>query len=273
MHGIIDAMSELRPSFKIACHNPEALAGRITKTSLRVIADLDELHALGYQDEGVIVPNLENRELLTAAELAAIAVPIDTPDAMRLVRVPQRTHAFMRGLGRSGLDFGGAKGDVTTATEMSLKEAPLGLLTTTINPGIGRYVGLHIDALGPGYDPDQNMMGIVCGEGARGITFAPDINIDLIDEGLRYSAATEAEKRLERRVQIRQAAARLQGELACYTLWLEGSGPGEDTYEAYANLQPRRVLHDGTTYLATEPAAIQMIDTCYVTDASFDSIV
>ena len=59
----------------------------------------------------------------------------------------------------------------------------------------------------------------------------------------------------------------------CYTLWLEGSDPAAEAYEAYANVQPALALHDGTTYVSTQPGAIQLLNTQRVTPASFASIV
>lgn len=264
-------MSEQNFSFNIACNDPGALANRITKAPYRLITDIDELRASGYQDEGVIVPLLDERESLSSAELAALAVPLTTPDALRIVRVPQRTYAFMEALDRSKEEFSSCLGKITAATLMSLKEAPASLVTATINPTIGRYVGLHIDALKRGDEVDQNMMGVVCGPGARGITVAPAINVGLVHEGLRR--ALSPEDRLARREYIRNEAAKLQGSAVCYTIWLEGSGPTDETYEAYANLRPRTLLHDGTTYLSDQPGALQMIDTQLILPKSFDSLV
>jgi hypothetical protein len=65
----------------------------------------------------------------------------------------------------------------------------------------------------------------------------------------------------------------LQGSAVCYTLWLEGSDPKGDTYEAYANFQPHHMLHDGTTYRSERPAAIHLLGTGTVTNASFESII
>jgi hypothetical protein len=267
----MSSMSEQLPSFQIASAYPNRLAGRITKCPLRTITNIDELRAEGYQDEGVIVPDLERAEPLTDAELAAIMVPWETPDALRLVAVPQRTHAFMKALGKSGTDFTGSQGDVVAATETSYKETPPLLATSTINPTLGRRVGMHIDAGRPGTNLAQHMMGIVCGDGDRGITFAPQVTVDCVPEALRYATAPDA--RLERRQVIRQHVAALGSEAVAYTLWLQGSSPDGVFYEAYANLQPHTVLHDGTTWRATRPAAIHMIDTHRIGPESFPSIV
>ncbi|HET8670399.1 MAG TPA: hypothetical protein VFM05_07145 [Candidatus Saccharimonadales bacterium] len=266
-------MQRLVPAIRIACHSRKALATRITKAPFRVITDIDELRANGYQDEGVIVPQLDERESLTKAELAAIAVPWDTPDAMRLVRVPQRTTAFMHALGRSGLAFGSTLGEVTVDGRASFAEAPPGRPNTTINPAIQRYVGLHIDVMAPGQNTDQKLMGIVCGEGGRGLTFCPYITLDrVISSDLRY--ASRPQDRLERRQQIRDAAAQLQGSVACYTVWLEGSNPEDErTYEAYVNFEPLNIPHDGTTYLSRVSAPVHLLHTGPIGPESFESIV
>lgn len=258
-------------TIRIACQSPELLAGRITKAPLRVIYDHDELRSLGYQDEGVIVPELEKSEPLSSAEIAQLAVPIDTPDALRLVRVPQRTNAFMQALGRSGLLFESERGMVINAGMASLVQALPGKVCTSINPAIGRYVGLHLDVMTPGADRYQMMMGVACSEGGRGLTFCPSVTADVISEGLRY--AQSPEDRLARREQIRRAAVPLQGFAVCYTLWLEGSDPSAETYEAYANIRPNNVLHDGTTYHATQPAAVHLLHTGSVSPASFESVI
>ncbi len=256
---------------RIACRTPESLATRITKAPFRVIYDSGELGPLGYQDEGVIVPELEKSEPLSSAELAHLAIDLDAPDALRLVKVPQRTNAFMQALGRSGLLFESGLGAVTNAGMTSLAQAHPGKICTTINPAIGRYVGLHIDAMTPGEDLCQMMMGVACSEGGRGLTFCPSITADVISEDLRY--AQNPADRLARREQIRRAAAELQGSVVCYTLWLEGSSPNAETYEAYANFQPHNMLHDGTAYRATQPAAVQLMNTGSVGPGSFKSVV
>jgi hypothetical protein len=115
------------------------------------------------------------------------------------------------------------------------------------------------------------MMGVACGEGARGLTFCPSITTDVVSEGLRY--AQNSEDRLARREQIRRTAARLEGSAVCYTLWLEGSNPDAETYEAYANFRPHDMLHDGTAYRATQPAAVQLLNTGSIGSVSFESVI
>jgi hypothetical protein len=115
------------------------------------------------------------------------------------------------------------------------------------------------------------MMGIACSEGERGLTFCPSITNGVVSENLRY--AQNPEGRLARREQIRQAAARLQGSAVCYTLWLEGSRPDAETYEAYVNFQPRTMLHDGTSHRATQPAAVQLLNTGSIGSVSFESVI
>lgn len=254
--------------FRVACTSPELLAERVTKAPFRVVTDLDELRHLGCQDEGVILPELDKSEPLTYAELKTIAVDLDTPDALRLVKVPQRTHELQRALGRSGVLFTGQQGTIALAGMTTLVESPPGLPTTTINPGIGRYVGLHIDAMEPGQNSDQHMMGITIGEAGRGLTVCPWVTLEVVSEGLIYTR--DPQDRLERRQQIRQAATRLMGKVACYTLWLNGRDDADETYEAYANLRPRQILHDGTSRQST---AVQLLDTGLVLAESFESVV
>jgi hypothetical protein len=67
------------------------------------------------------------------------------------------------------------------------------------------------------------MMGVVCAEGGRGLTVCPSITVDCVSEDLR--CPKNPEERLERREQIRRAAALLQGSVVCYTLWLEAVTP------------------------------------------------
>ncbi len=233
--------------------------------------DVAELRSQGYQDEGVIVPELDKSEPLSSAELARLAVDLDAPDALRLVKVPQRTQAFMQALGRSGLLFDSELGTVTNVGMAHLTQAQPGRICTTINPTLGRYVGLHVDAIAPGARRDQMMMGVACSEGGRGLTFCPSVTLEAVSENLFHTQ--DPEGRLARREQIRQAAAQLQGSAVCYTLWLEGSSPDAETYEAYANFKPRDMLHDGTAYRATQPAAVHLLETASVISASFESVI
>jgi hypothetical protein len=259
-------------SFHIACRSRGSLSARITKAPLRLITDAAELYARNLQAEGAILPELDRSEPLTWRELRSLATDLDAPDALRLVKVPQRTNAFMRALGRSGLLFEGERGSVTNGGDTTLAEARPGEVVTTIDPSTGRHVALHIDAIDhPGQDIDQMLMGIACSEGDRGLVFCPAITVDVIDSELRR--AQTPEDRLARREQVRQAAAELQGKAICYTLWVKGSPTDAETYEAYANLRPRRVFHDGTAYRATVPAAVQLLETGMVTSASFESVI
>lgn len=262
---------QMPDSIRIACQSPELLADRITRAPIRVVYDADELRAHGYQDEGVIVPELEKSEPLSTDELAQLATSLDAPDALRLVRVPQRTNAFMHALGRSGLLFGGELGEVTNTGIVALAQSQPRKVCTTVNPALGRFVGMHVDAMAPGADRYQMMMGVACSEGRRGLTFCPSITADVVSSDLRY--AQSPEDRFARREQVRRAAARLQESAVCYTVWLEGSGPNDEAYEAYANFQPHNMLHDGTTYRATQPAAIQLVHTGTVSSDSFESVI
>jgi hypothetical protein len=255
----------------IACSSLESLGARITKSPMRVVQNEAELASGGYQDEGIIVPELNKSEPLSLAELKQLAVDLDVPDALRLVRVPQRTNEFIRALGRSGMVLDSPLGRVINGGRTSFMEGRPHRVNTTINPSTERYVGLHVDAMEPGEDQYEMMMGVVCAEGGRGLTVCPSITVDCVSEDLR--CPKNPEERLERREQIRRAAALLQGSVVCYTLWLEGSDPKGDTYEAYANFQPHHMLHDGTTYRSERPAAIHLLGTGTVTNASFESII
>jgi len=185
-----------------------------------------------------------------------------------LVKVPQRTEAFMRALKRSGL-FSSNRGSVVTNGISSLTEAPPGLMTTSINHATGLYVAMHID-IHPHVLPEQMMMGKVCGSEPRGITFCPSITVDDLPEDLRNP--TTPEERKERHRQTLQAVARLEDK-TCYTLWLEGSGPWDATYEAYANFQPLRYLHDGTTFTAIGNAAVHLEHTAVIAPETFESVI
>jgi hypothetical protein len=133
----------------IACSSLESLGARITKSPMRVVQNEAELASGGYQDEGIIVPELNKSEPLSLAELKQLAVDLDVPDALRLVRVPQRTNEFIRALGRSGMVLDSPLGRVINGGRTSFMEGRPHRVNTTINPSTERYVGLHVDAMEP----------------------------------------------------------------------------------------------------------------------------
>ncbi len=247
-------MTKVAP-FRVACADPAKLAERITWMPLMVVSDLATLRAGDYQDEGVMVPDVDRRRALTAGELGAIAVPLDTPGAMRLVRVPKTIEALAAALRRNGPVHASSLGTVILSgiTDMQLSIARPGKVNTTINTAIDRYVGVHIDAKSrpdPAEPFDVPMMGVAASETGRAFSIAPSVNMDCIPPHLAVVSDADQAQRLERRAAIRAHVQRRieQGEeVGCYMLALEGSLPESDTHEAYANAYPRFYAHDGST--------------------------
>ncbi|HSX36365.1 MAG TPA: hypothetical protein VLH84_05530 [Patescibacteria group bacterium] len=263
-------MSELL-RFPIACKNQNALAARLRVAPIRVISDAEELAANGYQPEGVVIPDIDRLREPTLKELEAIAVPLETEGALRLVHVSRDMGKFALELDAVAASRQAVGTKVLHKQDISISTTPPHARAAAVNPAIAAYVGMHIDALVAGDCLDSTIMGVTLGP-SRWIALVPSITSAVIPEHL--VGAVLPEQRQARREAIRAAAREIDPDAAlCLLLRVAGARGRSTVFEAYANLPNHSVLHDGVAFDAGSPTTVMLLSTPQLPHTVFPSVV